>query len=98
MVPKLVRRHLLQPALIGRAPTVVHAVHVRGHNEQLSVDLAGQELAGQVFVYYRLNPPERTIGARDPRRREPPPPAQITMVPWSSSQRMGRIRICDWRR
>ena len=70
----------------------VDAVDVGGHHEQVGVDLAGEQLAGEVLVDDRLDADERRARLRVVTwSGTPPPPAQMTTTSWSSSQRIGRI-------
>ena len=62
--------HPVEPALLGRAPALVDAVDVGGHDEQVGVDLAGEQLAGEVLVDHRLDAGERALLARHPRGRD----------------------------
>ena len=48
-------RDPLELALLGRPPALVHAVDVGGHHEQVGIDLARQQLAGEVLVDHRLD-------------------------------------------
>ena len=69
--PQLVRGHGVEPALLGCSPVLVDAVDVGGHQEQVGLDLAGQQLTGQVLVDHGLDTSERALlvgheGSRDP--------------------------------
>ena len=58
LIAQLRRRHPFQLALVGGAPAGVHPVDVGGQHQELCVDLAGQQLAGEVLVDHGLDPDE----------------------------------------
>ena len=88
---QLRRRHPCPSGCCSGVPqSGVHGVDVGCHHEQVGVDLTGEQLAGEVLVddgldadQGRAPPPGRNIVGT------PPPPAQMTTTPWSSSQRIG---------
>ena len=71
LAAQLARCHPVEPALVSRPPVLVHAVDVRGHQEQVGIDLASEQLARQVLVDDRLDAPERSFLVRHPGRRDP---------------------------
>ena len=58
------RCHPVEPVLIGRSPIRVDAVDVRGHDVEIGVDLARQQLAREVFVDDSLDADEVPFGVR----------------------------------
>ena len=68
--PQLRGRDLVEPPLLGRAPVGVDAVDVGRHDEQVGVDLAGEQLAGEVLVDHGLDAAERAVLAGHPHRRD----------------------------
>ena len=53
---QLLRGDPVQTPLVGRSPVRVDPVDVGGHDEQVGVDLPGQQLAGEVLVDDGLHP------------------------------------------
>ena len=84
-------RHPAQHALLRLAPIQVDAVHIGGDDEQVGFQLARQQLAGQVFVDHGFDAGQPALFPGSYMVGIPPPPAQITIVPCSSSHLTGRI-------
>ena len=87
---ELVGRDPVDAGLRRRAPVAVDAVDVGRHHEEVGAELTRQQAAGEVLVDDRLDtrrgwrssPGTNIVGM-------PPPPAQMTTEPCSSSQRIG---------
>ena len=85
-------RRPVDPGLRRLAPVGVDPVDVGRHHEEVRVELAGEQARWRGPC--RSPPRRRATAARAPGVDivgMPPPPAQITTAPWSSSQRIGRI-------
>ena len=76
---------------VRSAPADEHRICVRRHDEEVGVELAGKSsehrslsITASTPMSLRSAPGSYMVGM-------PPPPAQMTIVPCSSSQLMGRI-------